>query len=57
MEFVGTTAFSGTGTAQVGYAVAGGNTTVSADTDGDGDADLSVLLTGVVNLVEGDLIL
>jgi Ca2+-binding RTX toxin-like protein len=56
-EFVGTTAFSGTGTAQVGYVVAGGNTTVSADTDGDGDADLSILLTGVVNLVEGDFIL
>jgi Ca2+-binding RTX toxin-like protein len=56
-DFVGTTAFSGTGTAEVGYAISGGNTIVSADTDGDGDADLSIQINGVVNLVEGDLIL
>ena len=57
LAFVGTAGFSGSGTGEVRYGTASGNTTVTVDTDGNGAADMAILLTNVDSLNADDFIL
>ena len=53
-SFIGTAAFSGTA-GEVRYQVQGANTMVFIDTDGDMAADHAIRLTGLIDLVAGDI--
>lgn len=54
--FIGTSAFSGVA-GQLRYALAGGNTIISADANGDRVADLQIELRGLFTLTAADFIL
>ena len=55
-EFIGDTAFSGTG-GELRFEQIGGNTIVQADRDGDGVADFEIELTGLHTLTDVDFLI
>lgn len=57
-SFIGTSAFSGTGAAEVNYKVLGGvNSRIEVDVDGDGNADMRITANGITELMADDFIL
>ncbi len=47
LTFVGTTAFDGSGNAEIRYGTTGGDITVELDLDGNGTADMQIVLQGI----------
>lgn len=59
LTFVGTTAFDGSGNAEIRYGTTGGDLTVELDLDGNGTADMQIVLQGIGGgtLLSGDFLL
>ena len=56
-SFIGTSAFSGTGGAEVGYAVVGTRVEVYVDADGDGMNDMTIFLLNLSSVDADDFVL
>ena len=56
-SFIGTSAFSGTGGAEVGYAVVGTRVEVYVDADGDGMNDMTIFLLNLASVDADDFVL